>query len=96
MQLRPSRFGLGANAFDHRAQPVRALRCEIPPQADAVKQRQGIDRQNVSRVFARVERKRIAIKPRTMCASLSPWNVRIGPEAPFGLHLDSQTRLAQP
>src|SRR5262245_3502543 len=51
-------LGLGADAFDHRAQAVRALRCEILPQANAVKQRQGIDRQNVSRAFARVERKK--------------------------------------
>src|SRR4029434_7868681 len=52
------RLGLGADAFDHRAQPVRALRCEILPQANAVKQRQGINRQNVSRAFARIERKK--------------------------------------
>ena len=50
--------GLGADAFDHRAQPVRALRCEILSQTNAVKQRQGIDRQNVSRAFARVEREK--------------------------------------
>ena len=89
---------IGADAFHHRTEAVRTLRGKMFAQTHA-------SRKAASASVARMSlcglpekmANRIAIRPRTICASLSPANVSTGPSAPSGRTLvSSQTWLAQP
>ncbi len=63
---------IGANALDHRTQAVGALRCQMLAESEFVEYRDGVGRENLLRRVPEYSVSRIAISPRTMCASLSP------------------------
>src|ERR1700730_704992 len=81
--------GVGSNALDHRGESVRALRRQVLGQPETPEHVLCIDLENLVRASARVDRlaldglmsfstKRMAMRPRTIWASLSPLKLRRG------------------
>ena len=93
LKSRGAALGIGANSRHHRGEAIRSLLREMVAQPEPANSASGSRRRISADALPGIEASKIAIRPRTICASLSPRNLNAARRR-ARLHLGDQPDLA--